>query len=1063
MVMSKWAVRVFGIAALAALLGSLSFGQTTTGTILGVVADETGARVPGVTVTVTNLDTAISRTLATDAAGRYRASSLPSGNYEMKAEMAGFKTAVRRGVQLSVGAETVVDLTLSIGQVSEQVEVTGEAPVVETTNATVSGLVNDQQVRDLPLNGRSLDNLIFLQTGVSSYLLGDQSTENGGGIKFTVSGSRITANSFLLDGTNINDQSNTTPGSAAGKMLGVETLREFRVLTSNYSAEYGRFSGGVMTAVTKSGTNNFHGNVFYFARNDALDARNFFDQQKPSFTRSQFGATAGGPIQKDRTFFFLGYEGLRESLGASKLGFVPIAEARNGFLRNSAGVLQPVALNPAVRPYLELYPLPNGQTLRTAAGVLTNTAEVFSNPTQPTREDYNTVKLDHQFTNSHSFFARYTISDSNTQNNDATPVHRLDYRARNQYVTLQETAILSPKAVNVARFGFNRSFSFTANTLLANIPKSLNFFPGQQFGSITFQSGGISAFGNNVAEPQLWAHNVESASDDITLTEGKHTLKMGFLFDRYQENTLKQRSYGGVFIFADLPNFLSNNPFSVEFPPAGNDSNRGWRQSLFGVYLQDDFQVNSHLMLNLGLRYEMATIPTEVNGKTSNYNDVLHDVAAKPHIGDPWFKGGKKDFAPRVGFAWDPFGSGKTSIRSGFGLYFDHVIGLPYNRATARVFPFAQDVTARNSAASPVTFPFISSDLKNSFNPLLLVNYSLNATMLDPAKVSWNFGIQQQVAANTMVSASYVGSRSYHLSIGENGNQAFSQTDPTTGRKFIPQPAKFRNPNLGQIQFYLENVADSSYHGLDVSVNRRMTRGLQAQFSYTYSKNISESDSVLGRLLDSESRTGATVTQNFDDRRADRGVSLFDFTHALSANVTYELPFARHLTGVGGAILSGWAMNSILTVATGNPFSMFLGFDRSNARVSGGNSGDRPDLKPGGNSNPVLGKPSRWYDPSQFTLQPVGFFGNLGKNTVRAPGHGTLDLSLVKNTALHRISESSSLQFRAELFNILNRANFGVPFNQPLDQAGNPDPRAGVIDRTVTTSRQIQFGLKLTF
>src|SRR3990172_7568734 len=367
----KWAWNASAVAFLAAVLAIQSAGQTTTGTILGIVADETGARVPRVAVTITTLDTGIVRTAVTDEAGRYRAPNLALGQYEVKAELAGFKTAVRRGIQLSVGSEAVVDITLTVGAVAEQVEVTGEAPLVETTNATVSGVVSDQQVRDLPLNGRSFENLIFLQSGVVPFLQGAKSTEAGEGTKLAMSGSRIDSNSFLLDGANMNDQSNMTPGSAAGVLLGVETLREFRVLTSNYSAEYGRVSGGIINAVTKSGTNDIHGNVFEYLRNSALDARNFFDADKPAFKRNQFGGTVGGPIKRDRMFFFAGFEALRERLGVTELSFVPIAEARQGLLYDAAGRLQPVGVNPAVQPYLNLYPLPNGPPLRTLGGVPT--------------------------------------------------------------------------------------------------------------------------------------------------------------------------------------------------------------------------------------------------------------------------------------------------------------------------------------------------------------------------------------------------------------------------------------------------------------------------------------------------------------------------------------------------------------------------------------------------------------------------------------------------------------------------------------------------------------------
>src|SRR5213594_2446606 len=452
------------------LWGTLAYGQTTAGTILGVVSDESGARLPGVTVTITHLDTGIVRTVTTDEAGRYRAPSLGLGNYEVKAELTGFRTAVRSGIQLTVAAEVVVNLSLSVGVVSEQVNVTGEAPLVEITNATLSGLVDDKKICDLPLNGRSFETLAFMQPGVTPYFRGRRETDQGEGMKMSVSGSRVDSNSFLLDGTNINDQSNNTPGSASGNLLGVEMLREFRVLTGAYSAEYGRYSGGIITAVSKSGGNELHGNVYEFHRNDNLDARNFFDIKSkpddprlPEFKRNQFGATIGGPIVRDRTFFFSGYEGFRQRKGESRLAFVPNAAAHQGILPcpqmipaggfsesqtpcNTPGTsTYAVNVSPAVRPFLDLFPLPNG------ADFGDGTARLFSNPKRPVDEDYTTGRVDHNFSNADSFFVRYTFERAIQSTPTQYPTLATDALTRSQYVTLSETRIFSPRVLNTVR------------------------------------------------------------------------------------------------------------------------------------------------------------------------------------------------------------------------------------------------------------------------------------------------------------------------------------------------------------------------------------------------------------------------------------------------------------------------------------------------------------------------------------------------------------------------------------------------------------------------------------
>src|SRR5437867_8042883 len=460
------------------LCGILAYGQNTAGTILGATSDQSGARLPGVTVTITHLETGIVRSVTTDEQGRYRATGLSLGNYEVKAELSGFRTEVRKGIQLTVAAEVVVNLSLSVGTVSEQVQVTGEAPLVEITNATLSGLVDDKKIRDLPLNGRSFEQLAFLQPGVTPYFRGRRETDQGEGVKMSVSGSRVDSNSFLLDGTNINDQSNNTPGSASGNLLGVEMLREFRVLTSAYSAEYGRYSGGIITAVSKSGGNELHGNVYEFHRNDNLDARNFFDIKSkpddprlPEFKRNQFGATIGGPIVRDRTFFFSGYEGFRQRKGESRLAFVPNADAHRGILPcprtspaggftgsqascNTPGTsTYAVNVSPAVRPFLDLFPLPNG------ADFGDGTARLFSNPKRPVDEDYTTGRVDHNFSNSDSFFVRYTFSRAVLNNPTQYPTLTVDALTKSQYVTLGETRIFSPRVLNTARLGFNRSYS----------------------------------------------------------------------------------------------------------------------------------------------------------------------------------------------------------------------------------------------------------------------------------------------------------------------------------------------------------------------------------------------------------------------------------------------------------------------------------------------------------------------------------------------------------------------------------------------------------------------------
>jgi hypothetical protein len=1075
---------IWGSVFAALLWGTLAYGQTTAGTVLGDVSDESGARVPRVAVTITNLDTGIVRSVTTDEEGRYRAPSLGLGNYQVKAELRGFRTAVRTGIQLTVAAEVVVNLTLSVGDITQEVKVTAEAPLVEFTSATLSGLVDDKRIRDLPLNGRSFEQLAFLQPGVTPYYRGRRETDQGEGVKFSVSGSRVDSNSFLLDGTNINDQSNNTPGSASGNLLGVEMLREFRVLTGAYSAEYGRYSGGVITAATKSGGNALHGDVFEFLRNSALDARNFFDQTigTPPFKRNQFGATLGGPIRHDRTFFFAGYEGLRQRKGESKVAIVPNAAAHQGILPcprvkpaagftgfqapcNNAGTSTYTAkINPSVEPFLDLYPLPNG------ADFGDGTAQLFSNPNRPIDEDYTMGRVDHNFSTSDSFFVRYTFDGAKLSSPTLYPNLTVDSVTRSQYVTLQETRIVSPRVLNTARFGFSRSYSNQFGRPLFDVKPGLLFVPGTQLGLITFKGIGISEFGAGQGYPRRFGHNVWQASNDLTISRGSHSLKGGILYERTQSNATLSRVYGGQYLFSTLDKFLAAQPDEFDGDTLGSDNVRGWRQSLFGFYFQDDFQARSNLTLNMGLRYEFATVPTEAHGKIANFRNPLTDTA--PTVGEPWFQGSYKDFGPRLGFSWDPWSNGKTAIRGGFGMYFDHLVAQPLNRALSRVPPFS--VTSRVSGKA-ASFPQLDPSLLTAPPLTQVVSYGLQFEMKDPTKIGYSLSIQQQIGPRTAITVAYAGAHSYHQLNGNNGNDAFP-SEIRNGMKYFAPNSPRRNPNLGPLQFWITPEGSTQYHALQVGLDRRFGSGFQLQGSYTYSKNTNNADGVFGRYLDE----GGTVPQDPDDWRADWGLAGIDIRNYFSLNFTYDLPFARNRHGASGKVLSGWQINGILTLADGTPVSILTGFNRSRNGASGTQITDRPNLLPGFSNNPVkgvsagcagvpagtpLGTPDLYFDPCAFGLPEAGFYGNLARNTVISPGLANFDFSVVKNIPL---TEATSLQFRAESFNLFNRANFSRPGppNESIrlfKPSGERVVSAATIRSTITDSRQIQLGIKFSF
>jgi hypothetical protein len=1089
--------------AVALLLGTLAYGQTTGGTILGDVSDDSGARVPGVAVTVRNTQTGITRSVTTDAAGRYRAPNLDPGLYEVRAELMGFRTAVRQGIQVTVAAELDVDLTLSVGAVTEQVVVTSEAPLVETTSAALSGLVDDKKIRDLPLNGRSFEQLAFLQPGVTPFYRGRHETDQGEGTKFSVSGSRVDSNGFLLDGMGVYDQSNMTPGSAAGVMLGVETVREFRVLTGNYGADYGRYSGGVITATTKSGTNQFHGNVFAFHRNDNLDARNFFDyledSRLPEFKRNQFGGTLGGPIIRDRTFFFGGYEGLRHRKGLSGVAVVPDANVHAGCLAGSGAQgncpagFRSVGVDPRIKPYLDLYPLPNeGVDPNPLDGV----GRYFSSPTEPLREDFFSVRGDHQFSESDFLFGRYQFSDGMRSTPDEYPDVTVDSVTRSQVVTLDYKRIFSPTILNDVRAGLSRAYSNQFNQPLFDVTGK-EFFPGRGVGLISFRSPAITLFGGGEGYPRRIGHNVWQLLDDATISRGGHAIKFGFVYERTQSNANFSRVFPGQYYFqstgsgasavSGLENFLRARPFEFTGDLPGTDNIRGWRQNFFGFYIQDDIQVRSNLTLNLGLRYEFTTVPTEANGKLSNFRNWLTDT--EPTLGEPFFKAKYKDFGPRVGLAWDPFSNGKTSIRAGFGMFFDHLIATPLNRAITRIPPYS--VTTRLQSTSGVPFPQLDESLLTSPSPSSIVSYALQYQMQDPTKIGYSFSIQRELGRQMMVNAAYAGSHSYHQLTGNNSNNAFP-SEIINGQKYFcsvrstvafpcPDPRGAfrlprRNPNIGQLQFGISPDGSSTYHSLQLGLNRRFSAGFQAQLSYTYAKYINDSDAVFGRAID----TAGTVRQDPDSLAGERSLASFDIRNYFSSNFTYDLPFARNLDGVAGKVLSGWQINGILSLANGTPNNIFTGFNNAQDGSSGNQVADRPNLLPefvgkdltegssagcaGFDAGPV-GTPNRYFDICAFVLPQAGFYGNLGRNTLIGPGLATFDFALTKNTSL---TEGTSLQFRAEFFNLFNRANFSRPGPtqggiRALETSGARVGSSTQINSTLTDARQIQLGLKLTF
>jgi carboxypeptidase family protein len=1052
--------------------------------IAGRIEDASGAAVPETAVAVTSQETGVTRTVTADAAGDYRVLSLPVGRYEIKAEKAGFKAAVQTGINLVVGQQAVVNLRLEVGEVQQQVTVTGEAALVNTTTASVAGLVGEKAVKELPLNGRSFDTLIALNAGSVAV-----TSEKGGGVAaqsgnlFSVSGRRWSENLFLMNGVEYTGPSlgHSIPGGVSGQMLGIDAVREFNVLSDTYSTEYGKRAGGQVSIVTQSGSNQLHGSLFEFLRNSKLDARNFFDQGTiPPFKRNQFGGAAGGPIRKDKTFVFGNYEGFRQRLGLSYVTFVPDDNARKGLLPNAQGVPTPVAgLVPGMLAYMAFWPEPNGPNL--GGGI----AETFSNPLQSIREDFGTVRVDHTFSDKDQLSAVYTVDDGYNLTPMQDPLFASLTALRSQVLSLQETHLFSPSVINTFTAGISRAGFDYSNPPLISLPSNLLFVPGEFPGRIGIGGGNtvgntsLTVAGGTITTRQTSARTPFTYQDGVQVVKGSHQISAGVWFQRLRSNELAHRTGSGVSTFTSLQTFLQGTV--SQFQVASALTPRYWRQLEGAWYIQDNIQVRPNLTVRLGLRHEFTDGFNEATGRASNFNfDSNGVLLTTPTVGSSVYKenNSKWLFGPRVGIAWDPFGKGKTSIRAGFGTHYDliDVLSLlvnplpPYNSiATFANVPFLSIVPVSPSTPFPPPCgPGVPSPC-TTFAP-----GGVQPNIKTPTVEEWNFTVEQGITPNTSLRLSYVGSHGFHQMASANANSLHSQicSNPAgcvsggvgSARGLVAQGAEYipvgtrPNPYLANGNMFF-SVVNSSYNALLVELTHRFSSGLQFRANYTWSRDL---DFQTGYGNADANNNGQGLEDPYNPKR-DWGPSAQNVTNKFVFSGGYELPFGQKkswlsgLTGAGEKLVSGWQVNWIVTARSGFPFTPTAGSNRSGNGDS--SAPDRPSVNPAFTGPVILGKPEQWYNPNAFILPVAGTYGNLGRDSLIGPGLGDLDLSVFKTTS---ITERVSLQFRAETFNLLNHTNFyGPPL--PVFSGTAISPSAGIITSTTTTSRQIQFGLKLVF
>lgn len=1041
---------------------SLIWGQVVGASLSGTVRDDSGAGLPAAGVLVKNTETGAVRTLVTDENGRYSAPSISIGRYQVTASKEGFNSQVKTGIDMVVGQTTVVDLTLPVGELKQAITVDEAAPAVNLSTQQISGLVSERQVKDLPLNGRSYDQLVTLNPGIVNYTAersGGIGTSNSSvGNMFAISGRRPQENLFLLNGVEFTGASviNNTPGGTSGQLLGVDAVREFNVVSDSYGAEYGKRPGGQVSIVTASGTNELHGTLYEFLRNSDLDARNFFDQGTiPKFERNSFGGTLGGPIKKDKLFLFGNYEGFRQHLGLSDVTLVPDNAARSGIV----GTIN-VGVAPAVQPLLALWPLQNGPEL--GNGI----AEAFSHPLQTVREDFGTTRADYNLSQKDTLFGVYTIDDSYANTPSANPLSSILEGLREQVASMQEQHVFSPSILNTVRIGYSRGgYYFTSQTPL-NLP---GWVAGAPIGAIVIGGGtalnaqsSITGAGTNAGSNLRAVRNLSTYDDHVGIFHGKHQIEAGLWAQRVQANDLLAQNQWGQASFGSLTSFLHGT--TATFTVVPSPTPLGWRSLELAGFVQDVIKVRSNLDLRLGFRFESTDGWNEVAGRAANYAFLNGVIQTNPVVGSSAFIINRAKFLPepRVGLAWDPFGQGKTVVHAGFGIYRALLDNLDYRLGQTAPFNATESLKDVSVAGLQIV-PGSALPAGTKISPS-----GSQPDLYTPTVITWTFKVEQQIAPNTSLGLGYVGSHGYHELLSLDANEPMPTICPAapcpanlaSGTVYYPSGAPLANPSLANTTTWFSEGL-SSYNALQVDANRRFANGFQLRGVYTWSNSLDD-----GTALNSSVGANAPGFVMFPGNpKLDWGPSTSDARHIAVVNSSYELPFGSgkkvlaNQHGLSQKLISGWTVSGVETMQSGLPFTPQLGFNPTNNGDS--RNPIRPSWNPAFSGPIVLGGPNQYFNPNAFILPPTGTYGNVGRDILYGPGLATTDLSLAKNTS---ISEKLRLQFRAEFFNVFNRANFGSPNAVVFGSASaTPSPTAGVITSTSTTSRQIQFGLKLVW
>lgn len=1082
------------------ICASAAHAQSVRATILGTITDASGASVPKATVTARQTATGLTRVETTSDSGEYSIQQLPVGLYNITVEQPGFKKSERTNIELRVDDKLRIDIKLDVGQTSETVAVEASTPIINTDSSTMGNVVENKKVTELPLNGRNVLQLNLLVPGVNQGVKGSQNQTQGGSI--SVNGAREQSNNFLLDGMDNNDLAINQYAVA----ISTEAIQEFKVQASTYSAEFGRSPGAQINIATKSGTNAIHGVLYEYFRNEKLDAKNFFDRpgKIPEYKRNQYGASFGGPIKQNKTFYFGNFESARIRQGITKVATEPTAAMKSGnfsalptiiydptslnavngvLTRNpfAGNIIPSTLLTPQGLAVANLYPDPNGAGASAASGLYT------SSPTKVQDFDQFTVRLDHRFNDNHSLFVRYSFSkenrfdtfDSFCAGANNVPGFGCNTLNGGQQAIIDYIWLITPTMVNEARMSFTRVrggiFQQNAgNDIATKLGIAGTSRNPRDFGVPIFNITGYDRIGEATNLPQDRHDNTFEWSDSLSKTTGRNTMKFGaeirhfgenFLFDSSARGTLGFTPFytaqavasasGVVNAVSGTGNAIADlllgdvNTASVSRSFAGISASTvaGLRQTSTNLFAQDDFRVFPNLTVNVGMRWEYNAPTIDKYNHLATFDPGFPNSKPLPYIRTSTadkqsiYDASKKEFSPRIGFAYTPFGP-KTVIRAGYGLFWDvKLLNVILNSALTA--PFLTGYSFSQSTTGVPNISLANPYASTAGGPAIPGTSWVENPFKDGYVQQYNFNIQHQLTGSMGLTAGYVGSKGTHLDMAYDANEPNPTASFTQSLRKYPQFASINVRSAG---------ASSNYNALQVSLDKRFSKGLSFLMAYTHSKSLDNSS-----LWNS---TAVAVT-NF---HLERGLSTFDVRDRFVTSYTYDLPFGKGQRFGGNAnmivdtLFGGWQTNGIVSIQGGNPLDSSTGL-----QLSGTQTGTRPDLTC--NPNDFTHDPAKWFNTACFSTNFLGRYGTAGRNIITgAPTHN-FDTSLLKKFSLGKFSGDKQmryLQFRTELFNLFNHPNFDNPNVTVTSATFGKITSAGVQD-TRASSRQIQFALRLVF